>query len=338
MVSLHPVAPPKAARVGVVRLRRSNTSGAGFARRRSGRGFSYRDAAGNTVADRALRARFGALAIPPAWTDVWIAPHPNGHIQATGVDAAGRRQYLYHPDWHVRQDRMKFARALDLAESLPGARGYVTRCLRTAEPSRQRALAAAFRILDAGALRIGSDRYAEENGSHGLSTLLRSHVSVSGDTVSFAFPAKSGQAWQSRLVDPEVAAFVRDQGGRDPEGLLLGWNDDGQRRGVSAAEVNEFIGERTGGDFTAKDFRTLRGTVAAAVSLARTGPVEGKRARSRALSQAMQAAAEVLGNTPAIARTSYVDPRVVDAFIAGDTIDPARTASAESELRKLLLD
>lgn len=327
-----------AAVVRPVRLRRSNTSGAGFARRRSGRGFSYRDAEGRTVVDRALRARFAALAIPPAWTDVWISPHPNGHIQATGVDAAGRRQYLYHSDWHVRQDRVKFGRALELAESLPRARGYVTRCLRKPEPSRERALAAAFRILDAGALRIGSDRYAEENGSFGLSTLLRAHVSVDGDTVSFAFPAKSGQAWQSSLVDPDVAAYVRAQGGTDPADPLLGWEDAGARRGVSAADVNEFIRERTGGVFTAKDFRTLRGTAAAAISLARNGPETGVRARSRALTQAMHAAADVLGNTPAIARTSYVDPRVVDAFIAGETIDPTRTASAETELRRLLLD
>ena len=144
-----------------IRLRRSNTSGTGYARRRSGRGFSYLDEAGLVVADPELRARFGALAIPPAWKAVWIAPYPNGHIQATGVDAAGRRQYLYHPEWRLKQDRVKFARALELAESLPRARGYVTRCLHQPGATRQRALAAAFRILDSGALRIGSDRYAE---------------------------------------------------------------------------------------------------------------------------------------------------------------------------------
>ena len=320
-----------------IRLRRSNTSGTGYGRRRSGRGFSYRDAAGLVIIDPELRARFSALAIPPAWNDVWIAPYPNGHIQATGVDAAGRRQYLYHPDWRLKQDRVKFARALELAESLPRARGYVTRCLHQPGAGRERALAAAFRILDSGALRIGSDRYAEENGSHGLTTLQRSHVSVAGDTVSFAFPAKSGQSWQSSLVDPDVAAFVRDAPDDSPDAPFLAWDDDGEPRTVSAADVNEFIKEHTGGDFTAKDFRTLRGTIAAAISLAKNGPESTKRARARALSAAMQAAADVLGNTPTIARTSYVDPRVVDAFTSGETIDPARTASAESELRRLLL-
>ena len=336
----------------LVRLRRSNTSGPGFTRRRSGRGFSYRDSDGRTVTDPELRARFAALAIPPAWTEVWIAPYPNGHIQATGTDAAGRRQYLYHPDWHTRQDRVKFARALELAESLPAARGYVTRSLRrapsSAEESRDRALAAAFRILDQGALRIGSERYAEENGSHGLSTLLRSHVQVTEDAVVFEFPAKSGQAWSSTLVDPDVAGYLRDQDrllatvdpdyAADPDRLMLTWIDGDTVRTVSAADVNGFIKERTGNDFTAKDFRTLRGTAAAAVSLARSGAEIGTRARSRALTTAMQAAAEVLGNTPAIARSSYVDPRVVDAYNTGRTIDPARAASAESELRRLLLD
>jgi len=336
----------------LVRLRRSNTAGVGYARRRSGRGFSYRDADGRTVTDPELRARFAALAIPPAWTDVWIAPYSNGHIQATGIDAAGRRQYLYHPDWHTRQDRVKFARALELAQSLPAARGYVTRSLRrtpsSADESRDQALAAAFRILDQGALRIGSERYAEENGSHGLSTLLRSHVLLTGDTVVFEFPAKSGQAWSSTLVDPDVAGYVRDQDrllgttdpdyADDPGRLLLTWIEGDEVRTVSAADVNEFIKERTGGDFSAKDFRTLRGTAAAAVSLARSGVETGTRARGRALTTAMHAAAEVLGNTPAIARSSYVDPRVVDAYNTGRTIDPARAASAESELRRLLLD
>jgi DNA topoisomerase-1 len=325
------------ARPRAVRLRRSNTSGPGYARRRSGRGFSYLDAAGLVIADPELRARFTALAIPPAWKDVWIAPHANGHIQATGVDAAGRRQYLYHPDWRLKQDRVKFARALELAESLPRARGYVTRCLRQPGATRERALAAAFRILDSGALRIGSDRYAEENGSHGLTTLQRSHVSVDGDTVHFAFPAKSGQSWQSSLTDPDVAAFVRDSPDDSPDAPFLAWDDHGEPRTISAAEVNEFIKAHTGGAFTAKDFRTLRGTVAAAVSLARNGPETTKRARARALSEAMQAAAAVLGNTPTIARISYVDPRVVDAFTAGETINPARTASAEFELRRMLL-
>jgi DNA topoisomerase-1 len=320
------------------RLRRSDSSGAGLRRVRAGRGFSYRDTGGRPIADPALRARIEALAIPPAWTDVWIAPHPNGHIQATGVDAAGRRQYIYHPTWREQKDRVKFDRALSLAESLPAARRRVTMDLRTTEPTRERALAAAFRMLDAGSLRVGSEQYAEANGSHGLATLLCSHATVGGDTVSLEFPAKSGQDWQSSITDADLATVVRALKRRGPNARLLAWKDGARWRPVTAADINAYVKERTGGEFTAKDFRTLHGTVVAATSLARHGAEPRKSARERALAQAMRDAAEVLGNTPAIARKSYVDPRLVDRYVAGITIDPARRAAAESELRALLFD
>lgn len=304
---------------------------------RRGRGFSYRDPSGETVNDPQLKERFESLAIPPAWTDVWICPYVNGHIQATGVDAAGRRQYLYHPVWREQKDRVKFDRALQLAEHLPAARRRVTRALRTEGLTRERALAAAFRMLDTGSLRIGSEQYADANGSHGLSTLLCSHAVVDGDTVTLRFPAKSGQLWESDITDPDLAAFVRERGGAadDP---LLGWLDaEDTWHSLSAAEINAHVKERTGSDFSAKDFRTLRGTIAAAVSLAKTGPQASGRHRTSAIVEAMKDAAAVLGNTPAIAKKSYVDPRVVDHYLAGETIDPARLASAESGLRELLL-
>ena len=190
------------------RLRRSDSSGAGLRRRRAGTGFSYRDAAGHPVSAEE-RARIELLAIPPAWEEVWISPHPNGHIQATGVDAAGRTQYIYHPFWRQQKDRLKFDRSLSLAESLPSARRMVTSDLRDTEPSQTRALAAAFRMLDSGSLRVGSERYAEQNGSHGLSTLLCCHASVRGDTVCLEFPAKSGQLWDSEIVDADLAAALR---------------------------------------------------------------------------------------------------------------------------------
>lgn len=320
------------------RLRRSDSSGAGLHRVRAGTGFSYKDQAGHPIADAELRARIENLAIPPAWTDVWIAPHPNGHIQATGVDAAGRRQYIYHPTWREQKDRIKFDRALSLAESLPTARRRVTMDLRGAEPSRERALAAAFRMLDTGSLRVGSDQYAEANGSHGLATLLCSHATVSGDTVKLDFPAKSGQEWQSDITDADLATVVRGLKRRGPNGRLLAWKNGGEWHPVHAQDINEYVRERTGGDFSAKDFRTLHGTVAAAVSLAKHGPEPKKTARERALAQAMRDAADVLGNTPTIAKKSYVDPRVVDHYAAGTTIDPTRLDSAESELRSLLFD
>ncbi|PJJ65718.1 DNA topoisomerase IB [Compostimonas suwonensis] len=319
------------------RLRRSDTSGRGYRRVRSGRGFSYKDDSGGTLRDPQLRRRFEQLAIPPAWTDVWIAPYENGHIQATGVDAAGRRQYIYHPTWRQQKDRVKYDRALSLAESLPVARRMVTVDLRGAEPTRERALAAAFRMLDTGSLRVGSERYAEDHGSHGLSTLLCEHATVHGDTVSLAFPAKSGQEWDSQITDADLASVVRGLKRRGRTARLLAWRaDDGTWHPLSAAEINDYVRERTGGEFTAKDFRTLHGTVAAAVSLARHGPERTKTGRSRALAQAMRDAAAVLGNTPAIAKNSYVDPRLVDHFRAGETIDPDRLGAAESELRALL--
>ena len=362
----------------MTRLRRSDPNRPGYTRRRSGRGFSYRDPAGHTVAEKALRERFAALAIPPAWNDVWISPHANGHIQAIGIDAAGRRQYIYHPAWREQKDRLKFERALQLAESLPRVRGQVTRELRGDGPPRTRALAAAFRMLDLASLRIGSERYADTYGSHGLSTLLCSHVRVRGDVVRLDFPAKSGQQFQGVIADADLATYLRARLRERPAAPLLSWVLDDIEGIVSAAEINDFIRERTGGEFTAKDFRTLRGTAAAAQSLARSlaasvseaaatasgagesgraasgggagsaapaasatrrprAATRSRRADDRAIAEAMRQAADALGNTPAIARTSYVDPRVIDLFRAGETIDPTSRVSVETALRALLL-
>lgn len=321
----------------MTRLRRSDPSAPGFQRIRSGTGFSYREPSGATVRDPELRTRFETLAIPPAWTDVWISTFLNGHIQTIGMDVAGRRQYIYHPIWRERHDREKFDRALALAESLPSARAVVTRTLRQNDDKHGRALAAAFRMLDSGSLRIGSERYAETNGSRGLSTLLCAHVQVSKDVVTLRFPSKSGQIWESEIIDADLAKFVRGRmrGGADK--LLLSWNVRGKRQAVTSSEINAYVRERTGGDFTAKDFRTLRGTVAAAESLAASGPATSQRERNRAIKRAMEDAAEILGNTPAIARKSYVDPRLLDHYAAGETIDPRRLGSAETELRTLLV-
>lgn len=184
------------------RLRRSDSTGPGYARVRAGRGFSYRDQNGVTVGDPQLRARLDALAIPPAWTEVWIAPHANGHIQATGIDAAGRRQYLYHPSWREQKDRLKFDRALALAESLPTARRQVTIALRADDLSREWALAAGFRMLDSGHLRVGSERYAELHGSFGLTTLLCAHAQLSGDTVRLRFPRRADRAGRASSPIP----------------------------------------------------------------------------------------------------------------------------------------
>jgi DNA topoisomerase-1 len=302
----------------------------------AGTGFSYRDLDGTTLPPGPVRDRLENIGIPPAWTDVWIAPFDNGHIQATGLDAVGRRQYIYHPAWRERKDRVKFDRALQLAESLPTARRLVTLDLRSDGPGRERVLAAAFRMLDSGSLRVGSERYTNENGSRGLATLLCAHVHVRKECLELSFPAKSGKDWESEIHDADLAALVRTLKRRGGKARLLAFKDGRTWRPVTSADINGYVKERTGSDFTAKDFRTLRGTVAAAVSLARSGPQPTVAARKRAVSVAMLEAAAVLGNTPSIARKSYVDPRLLDHFAAGETIDPKRVDSAESELRALL--
>ncbi|GAB2463076.1 DNA topoisomerase-1 [Conyzicola lurida] len=318
------------------RLRRSQLTSPGYGRIRKGKGFSFRDADGDKLDDDTVRARIDALAIPPAWTDVWIAPHPNSHIQATGVDEAGRRQYIYHPFWREKKDKAKFERALELSGSLPAARRRVTTDLRGDGLTRTRVLAGAFRMLDTGALRIGSERYAQTNGSHGLSTLLCAHAKVSGSTITLKFPGKSGQEWSSEITDVDLAALLSALKRRGPTARLLAYRDGDDWHPLGAEEINDYLRERTGGDFSAKDFRTLRGTVAAALSLAKSGKARTRTKRTRAVAQAMRDAASVLGNTASIAKKSYVDPRVVDKYRRGQMIDAARPDSAEAQVRDLL--
>ena len=258
-------------------------------------------------------------------------------IQATGIDDAGRRQYRYHEAWRVQKDRAKFDRMLDLAEVLPAARRGVTRDLRRDDLSRERVLAAAFRMLDTGMLRVGSERYADAHGSYGLSTLLGAHArTIDSSRVLLEFPGKSGQPWESEIADADLAGVVARLKRRGGRARLLAWNDDRGWHPLAAADINDDVRARTGGDFTAKDFRTLHGTVTAAVSLARSGPGETPTARKRAIVQAVRLAADALGNTPAVARSSYVDPRVLDRYEKGETLDVTSPRSAESGLRGLV--
>ncbi|GAA2751410.1 DNA topoisomerase IB [Amnibacterium kyonggiense] len=327
-------APPKP----TTRLRKSNPLGKGYHRVRAGRGFSYRAPDGTTVTDPALRERFEALGIPPAWTDVWIAPYENGHIQAVGHDAANRKQYMYHPTWRERHDKNKYRRMLLLAEALPGARGTVRRHLRDPEEPRRQVLAAAFRMLDLGGLRIGSSIYEEENGSYGLTTLHGEHVRVDGDVIDLRFPAKSHKLWESTMRDEDLAPLLAGLKARGDDERLLAYDHGGRWHTIAPEDVNGYVRERLHGEFSAKDFRTLRGTVAAATSLAKHGPESKKGAQKRAIADAMRAAAAELSNTPTVAKASYVDPRVVDRYRAGETIDPARLHAAESEVLALLFE
>lgn len=318
------------------RLRRSDTTGPGFGRRRTRSGFRYVDEGGNPLRDDATIERISALVIPPAWTDVWIAPYENGHIQAVGTDDAGRRQYLYHEAWSRKQAERKFDRALDLAAALPSARRLVTLDLRGVTGSRERALAAGFRLLDTARLRVGSERFALEHGSHGLTTLLNAHATVRGDSVLLDFPGKSGQAWSSETEDPDLAAVVRSLKTRGPRARLLAWKSNDVWRPLRAQEVNEYVRLRTNGDFTAKDFRTLHGSIIAATALRRLGRAPNPTRCARNVVVAVRETADALGNTPAVARASYIDPRVLDRYQSGDLLEN-RGIAPETALRRLIL-
>jgi DNA topoisomerase IB len=306
-----------------VRLRRADCSGPGLRRVRHGRGFRYVDAHGDRVTDPDVLARIDALVIPPAWDDVWICPHLNGHIQATGTDAAGRRQYRYHDDWRKARDAAKHERMQEFAVQLPAARERICEDFRGRGLTRRRVLAAAARLLDLGFFRIGSEEYAEANGSFGLATIRSEHVSISRDgVITFDYVAKSGKQRVQSIAEPELCRIVtslkRRRGGG--EELLAyknskGWHD------IKSHDINDYVAEVTRGEFTAKDFRTWHATVLCAVALAVSTHVPASEsARKRAVSRAVQETAHYLGNTPAVCRASYIDPRVIDAYNDGITI------------------
>jgi DNA topoisomerase IB len=314
----------------------------GYRRRRVGRGFAYYDVDGSLIRDERLD-RIRALAIPPAWRDVWICPWPNGHIQAVGTDAAGRRQYRYHDAWRARRDAEKHQRVLEIARGLPDIRDAVVAALQGEGLTRQRVLACAVRLLDLGAFRVGSEQYAEDNGTFGLATLRRDHVRVRGEKVSFAFTAKGGQERELEVIDEPTAAVVRELTRRPEEtgeDLLGYWLDDGEWHDVSSAEINDYLKEISGADFTAKDFRTWSATVLMAATLAERPPPKSKTARKKAVKSAYEDVAEMLGNTPAVAKASYVDPRVVDRFEQGETIaealEQAGRERSDGEQQRLL--
>lgn len=321
----------------MTRLRRSDPHGPGLRRVRRGRGFEYRMPDGTRIEDAATLDRLRALAVPPAWTDVWLSPHENGHILATGVDDAGRRQYLYHPAWHERMAQEKFDRMLQLAAVMPAVRGGVTRDLRLDGFGRRRVLAGAFRMLDSALLRVGSEQYARQHGSVGLVTLRGAHARVRENRlVELSFPGKSGQPWESKIDDAELAALIAGLKRRGGRTLLLSWREDGDDawHPLRPVDVNDDVRTRTGGEFTAKDFRTLHGTISAAEALARIGPRGTVSARKRAVAAAIRETAAILGNTPAVARASYVDPRIVDLYDEGVVVDPGRRV--EPQLIELL--
>ena len=308
-----------------MRLRMVSVDLPGIARARAGRGFSYAHPDGAIVKDAETLHRIRSLAIPPAWTDVWISRDPLGHLQAAGTDAAGRRQYRYHDGWRERRDAEKFDRMLEFAHRLPEVRGRVSADLRRRDLPREKALATAVRLLDLGSFRVGSESYARQNGSYGVATIQRTHVRVSGDSLVFDYRAKSGKRRRLTLVDPDLRPVItRLKRRRHDHPELLAYRNGTGWRDVRSLDVNEYVKEVAGNGFSAKDFRTWHGTVLAAVCLALGGPVPtGVTARRRAVTAAVKDVASFLGNTPAVARASYVDPRLFDRFAEGRTVRPA---------------
>jgi DNA topoisomerase IB len=323
----------------VPRLKRVDCSSPGIRRKKAGKGFTYVDCNGNKVSDAATLQRIKDLVIPPAWTDVWICPLPHGHIQAVGIDARGRKQYRYHDVWRVRRDCEKFDHMLEFARALPKIRRRSADDLAADDGlGRARVLACAVRLLDLGFFRIGTEGYAEENQTYGLATIRKKHVKVDGDRITFDYTAKSGKRRIQSVADPEVVEVVtalklRSGGGHE----LLAWFDDEQDRwcDVKSADINAYIKDAAGGsEFSAKDFRTWSATVLAAVALAVSATVaRSETGRKRAVARAMKEVSEYLGNTPAVCRSSYVDPRVVDRYTAGATVlDALSSLDEESGL------
>ena len=327
------------------RLRTVFPTTKGLSRRRAGSGFVFLDTEGGRITDADVVERIRSLAIPPAWRDVWISPYPNGHIQAVGTDDAGRRQYLYHQDWRIKRDKLKFDRVLAAARRLPAARRAITRDLGLEGMPLERADAIAVRLLDLGYFRVGSDVYADTNGSFGLTTLEKRHVRKLGDKLVFRFEGKSGIEHSIEVDDPEVLVALdslrRRRGGTE---RLLAYQEARRWRDLNSSAVNTYI---TGllEDLTAKDFRTWHATVLAAASLAASEePGDTKASRRRAVRAAVDEVAAYLGNTATIAKNSYIDPRVIDLYESGTTIDPTiltrhRTpATRQRALEKAVLD
>lgn len=304
------------------RLRRVDCTEPGIRRARHGRGFRYIDQDGSPIEDREALQRIRELTIPPAWQEVWICPHPRGHIQATGVDDAGRKQYLYHPSWREHRDREKFAQMERFAKALPSMRKRLASDLTRRGLVRERVLACALRLLDLGFFRIGSERYAAENDTYGLATLQRRHVRFERGAAVFDFRAKGGKRQRQEIADPLVIPTLRSlkrRPGRDRG--LFAYREGRDWIDVRSEEINQHLGQLTGDGYTAKDFRTWNSTMLAAVQLAvDDNGVETKAGRRRIANEATKRVADYLANTPAVCRSAYIDPRVFDRFDSGETI------------------
>jgi DNA topoisomerase-1 len=290
---------------------------------RSGR-FRYVDARGNAITEAAKLERIDSIRIPPAWRDVWISPRPSAKLQATGIDRAGRRQYLYHPDFRAQQEQEKFDRLIRFAEKLPDLRGAMAAHMELDDLAPERVCAIAVRLVNHGWFRVGSEEYVRRHRTFGITTLRKSHVRIRGSRIAFSYPGKRRVRVRTALVDSELAASIRElqqlRGGR----RLFRYRVEGELYNLSARRLNEYIQEHMDPDFTAKDFRTWGGTLLAAIALAEHGVPETEAEMKRTIAAVMRTVGEKLANTPAVARASYVSPAVVEQFAEGRTLDQFR--------------
>ncbi len=303
----------------------------GYSRRPKNGDFEYLDVEGKRIRDEQRLLRIRRLAIPPAWKEVWICPSPNGHIQATGRDARCRKQYRYHERWREIRDENKFARLADFAAALPKLRRRVTQDMRLPGLPRQKVIATVVRLLERSFIRVGNEEYARENKSFGLTTMKNRHVTVKGPRLRFRFRGKSGREHEVDVIDRRIAKIVgkcQDLPGQD---LFKYVDDAGEVRDVTSQDVNDYLREVTGHDFTAKDFRTWAGTLLATMALNAQEPFETKKQAKANVKAAICAVAELLGNTPAVCRKCYVHPAVLEAYLAGSQVagfdDPSKTVA-----------
>ena len=292
----------------------------GIRRQRAGRGFTYLGVDGRSIRDPAVLHRLKSLGIPPAWTEVWICPLPHGHLQATGRDAKGRKQYRYHPRWRVVRDETKYGRMVAFGEALPLIRKQVEHDLALAGLPRAKVLATVLRLLETTLIRVGNEEYARLNRSFGLTTLRDRHVDIAGPTLRFHFRGKSGQEHTVETSDRRLARIVKRCQEIPGQELFQYCDDEGQRRTIDSTDVNEYLRQITGQDFTSKDFRTWNGTVLAIQALQACGTGESAAQAKKAVVEAIKTVAAQLGNTPAICRKCYVHPAVIEAYLEGSLL------------------
>ena len=306
----------------------------GYTRKTKGDDFDYFDTEGRKIRDETRLLRIKRLAIPPAYTNVWICPTPNGHIQATGRDARGRKQYRYHERWREVRDENKYDRMIVFAKALPKLRRRVNRDLKRRGLPREKVLATVVQLLERTFIRIGNEEYAKENKSFGLTTMRNHHVDVTATKLKFRFRGKSGKEHEVDVTDRRLAKIIRQLQDLPGQEVFQYVNGDGEVRTVSSQDVNDYLREVTGEDFTAKDFRTWAGTVLAAMALNGQDPFENKSQAKKNIKDAISAVAKILGNTPAVCRKCYVHPAVLESYLDGAMIEGLKQKTAETLERK----